>query len=338
MNNKSPADTRMQTSAILAISSLDRYTRADGNNQSQLFAIPLIQQYNNSGQPCNNFTITSGGALIYGYIKKIQVAQTQLQYNIPTVNVNNCILQIDSYTNNLPTGQLSIAIPFGFYTPAELAAQVELLIVSYHTPPFDVGFTVTYDPLTGFSFSTNNLIYKIKFRDINAYLAAGIFPVSDANNFIRAYKLFGFDVQNCVEPPNFTQISTNIPQMLYTSYIDIISQTLTKYQKVKDTDSSAQKQADIISRIYLAGTGNPQPTAGDANVYPLGSRPFTVVQDMNYCKTMRWSKDEAINSIDFQLKDQYGDLIFQGIVQDNIQDEFYYTEFQMTLLCIEEQD
>ena len=329
----------METCAILAINSLDRYTVATGNNQSQLYGVPLLKQFNNEGQPCNDFKIISGGALIYGYIKKIQISQTQLFYNIPTVNINNGSLTL--ICPDIPYAA-ALQIPTGFYTPEELAAQMELLITQVNFGPFRPGFTVVYSPYTGFVFSTNT---PSTFYFLDPIIFVPTLPLAIINSFLRTYRLIGMDTNNCGPATNVpivspkakvTQVSNTVPQMLYTSYIDIISETLTKYQKVKDCDSSAQKQASIISRIYLAGTGPPQPVAGDGNVYPIGSRPFAIVQDMNYCKTVRWSKDEAVNSLDFQLKDQYGELIFQS--SPLISNDVYYTEFQMTLLCIEEQD
>lgn len=318
----------METCAILAINSLDRYSVATGNNQSQLYGIPLILQYNNDGQPCNDFKIISGGALIYGYIKKIQISQTQLFYNIPTVNARNYLIIIES--PSLPVVNYAIEIPFGFWTPNELAGQIELLIRQINAAPFDENFTVTYDANNGFVFKTNT-VDTFNFLNATAPANANL-PASFINTLLKAYRLIGMDIQNSV--PATIQISTYTPIFLYTSYIDIISETLTKYQKVKDTDSSPQKQGSIVSRIYLAGTGSPQ-IAAENNVDALGSRPFTVVQDMNYCKTVQWSKDEAVNSLDFQLKDQYGDLIYFG---EQGQRNIYNTEFQMTLLCIEEQN
>jgi hypothetical protein len=83
--------------------------------------------------------------------------------------------------------------------------------------------------------------------------------------------------------------------------------------------------------VYLSqGTPNQL-----ANI-PLGSSPFTVVQDMNSPKVIRWNRDEAVNSLDFQLRDQYGDLIFFSNFQNNqFEQTFYNTEFQMTVLCTE---
>ena len=325
----------METCAILAINSLNRYTVGTGLGQPSLDGVALLSQFNIEGQPCNDFTIFTAGALIYGYIKKIQISQTQMQYNIPTVIPN----RNDSFYFEFEADYYHITIPFGFYTPQELAPVLELEIRNASPIDGPIGanpdladFTVTYSALNfGFTFKTNNQ-FDFGFVTLESFLEFS--SPNEVATLLRTYKLLGMDLSNTGGGTN-TQVSNNTPVFLYTPYIDIVSPTLTKYQKVKDTDSSPQKQADIISRIYLAGTGGPQITAGDINVYPLGSRPFTVVQDMNYCKTLRWSKDEAVNSLNFKLKDQYGELIYQG---DSTSNFVYYTEFQMTLLCIEDQD
>ena len=323
----------MNTSAILAINSLDRYSKGTGVGSPSLSGIALLSQFNVTGQACNDFRIESAGALIYGYINKIQVAQTQLQYNIPTVVPD----RNDIFYFEFQDAFYKVTIPFGYYTPEELAAILETdirLAVPVEgglVNPFLAAFTVVYQALTGFIFRTNN-IYDFGFLDIDQFLQFE--TPNDISKLLRAYRLLGMDKTN-TGGGNNVQASANTPVFLYTPYIDIVSQTLTKYQKVKDTDSSPQKQSDMIARIYLAGTGNPQITSGAVNTFPLGSRPFTIVQDMNYCKTLRWSKDEAVNSLDFQLRDQYGELIFQNEPGNN---DIYYTEFQMTLLCIENQD
>jgi len=92
----------------------------------------LIQQYNNKPPYSNNFTIQSPGALIYGYINRLVVSQVQLTYNIPTINKDiNDILCI--YIENPIPIVVPIPIPYGFYSPDELAAVMQTLIA---TNPF----------------------------------------------------------------------------------------------------------------------------------------------------------------------------------------------------------
>jgi hypothetical protein len=333
----------MEPNAILAINSLDRYTIG-----SQPIVIPnppypdivipnpalggtaLISQYLNQGQKCNSFSIQSPGALIYGYIKKVQVSQIQLQYNIPTV-VPGKNDYFELITDGSDTDNYLIVIPYGFYTPEELAAVLQIKV--REASPVFSALTVIYTPLVGFRFKTNVPGLEIYF--LTPVLAVDFVTLGETALKLRTYRLLGMDISNST--PSETQSSTITPTFLYTPYIDICSQTLTKYQKIKDTDSSPNKLTSIVSRIYLSGTGQPQVASGDPDVYPLGCRPFTTTQDCNTPKVIRWSRDEAINTLDFQLYDQYGDLIFQQGNSTNDVDptDIYYTEFQMTLMCIE---
>jgi hypothetical protein len=115
---------------------------------------------------------------------------------------------------------------------------------------------------------------------------------------------------------------------MYTPYIDIYSDTLTNYQRVKDTDTTIKNTKGLIARIYLSGVGNPQTSIGSS---ALGSAPFIMTADLNSPKVIRWTPDVTVTTIDIQVKDQYGDLL-PGY------DTGYNTEFQMTILGVEHEN
>ena len=121
----------MEPNAILAINSLDRYNKNQGvGGQLDSFSTSLANQYNRTGQPCNNFQVGGFGALIYGYIKKIQVSQIQLEYNVPTIipgqNDEFLIRTIIRDPYEIITSL--IIIPFGYFTPEELAAIMQVQV------------------------------------------------------------------------------------------------------------------------------------------------------------------------------------------------------------------
>ena len=356
----------MEPNAILAINSLDRYNKNQGvGGQFASFSTSLVNQYNTTGQPCNNFTVGGFGALIYGYIKKIQVSQIQLQYNVPTIipNLNDTITILVYRAVTLPPYQnptpFVFTFPFGFYTPQELAATFNLILnnsVDFVNVAGN-GVIVSYSPLNGFIISVNQPIIntQIAFPDvpqIQAILNAQSLDPELYLNILKTYRVFGIDKSNSFPVSNLK--CSTYPNFLYTPYVDIFSTSLTKYQKVKDNTTSASSDSTLVARIYLAGTGGPQNSGGDQSVFkptptehtfPLGSRPFIVVQDCNTPKVVRWSKDETVYNLDFQLRDQYGDLLYttynaaqaiSPINPDNSPvNQVYYTEFQMTLMCIE---
>ena len=369
----------MEPNAILAINSLDRYNATQGaNGRPASFAQSLDNQYNGTGQPCNNFQVGGLGALIYGYIKKIQVSQIQLQYNVPTVipGANDVFtLFVVQYRPTKSVIQALIEIPFGFYTPQELTSVIQLQInasplivgtgiaitVAYEAAPNVFTFTITQPtsppPATGQEF----YLYFPIIGQIQDYLISIGKNPAGYLNILKAYRLLGINKTNAIPIKSDPQTSTEVPQFLYTPYVDIFSTALTKYQRVKDNTTNATSETSIIARIYLSGIGGPQNMAGENNniinpdtlypypitehTYPLGSRPFLELFDPNTPKVIRWSKDETVYALDFQLRDQYGDLLFTQYDPATtvtpidpatiISPQIYYTEFQMTLMCIE---
>lgn len=297
------------------------------SNAAQPTTNNLIGNFNREFPNCNDFTISSPGALIYGYIDRIIVSQIQLQYNIPTVCLGrNDLFYLAWITPGSVLGNAQVTIPYGFYTPVELAAALQAVITaSLAFAP--AGITVSYSLEDGFLFqsSTN---YKIYVPQPGNLLTSGL-TVNQVNSILKTYKMLGLTTANGIQsPPSSTptfQYSSHYPNFLYTPYIDIYSDVLTNYQNIKDNNTSISKPKGLVARILLSGVGNPQTTT---ETTALGSAPFVMTADLNSPKIIRWSPDVAVPSIDFQLRDCYGDLI-PGVTEQ------YPTEFQMTLLCIE---
>jgi hypothetical protein len=323
----------MEPNAILAIDSLDRYT-----TQNTVFFQPnksvatindsLIAQYNNIAPYSNDFQITTPGVLTYGIISKIIVSQIQLQYNIPTVNNNlNDTLLIALYQAGRPGYSLTeVTIPVGFYTPAELAAVTQTQINNIGNLG-RFSFIVVYDQnLDQFRF-TNTADEPFWFptpTQIQRYFIGGFYQ-GFLDTLLKTYRIYGIARPN--SNADVIQESYLAPNLLYTPYIEIYSNALTAYQKLSDGNSSVGRPKGLIARVHLSGQGPPQNTNSNES---LGSNPFVVTVDLSNPKILRWTKDVAINSIDFQLRDCYGDLI-PG------RGSGFNTEFQMTLLCVEEE-
>jgi hypothetical protein len=274
----------------------------------------LIGQYLNLAPPCNNFSISSPGALIYGYLHKLIVSQIQMQYNIPTVNLKN-----DIFIIALPVGPtfVTLQIPYGFYPPADLAAALQSLINANATLA-PLNMTVTFDPRDGFTFTS---VAGSNFYFPNPATVVG--NASQIAIIYKTYRLLGLTLPNSIA--NTVHTSSVYPTFLYTPYIDIYSDILTNYQDVKDTTTATTKFKGLIARVYLTGTGDIQRIH---NTTALGTEPFVMTADLNTPKIIQWTPDVAVPSIDIQLYDQYSELI-PGPT------EGFSTEFQMTLLCLE---
>jgi len=336
-----------EPNAILAVNSLDRYNQNQGlNGQPDSFGGSLVNQYNLQGQECNDFQVGGFSALIYGYIKYIAISQVQFKYNVPTVipERNDGLWIANSVQADFVT------IPYGYYKPEELASVLEILISTTNVAILAGGITVTYEAtanyfrFTSANNGSNPQFYFPTLAEIET-ITGSVLNFNAQQNALRTYLLLGINVNNSFL--SLTQTSETLPQFLYTPYVDIFSTALTKYQRIKDNTTSASSDSTLVARVYLSGVGVPQNIAGEQsintfsggitpvpitnNAYPLGSRPFYITQDCNTPKVIKWSKDETVYALDFQLRDQYGELLFTRYGASNV----FYSEFQMTLMCVE---
>jgi hypothetical protein len=344
----------MAANAILAISSTDRYTSYLQGNANQPTSNVLEALFNNAGPYANDFSITAPNALMNGYINTIKISQIQLQYNLPNVIPEANDLLVVGYEINPQSGNYDfqeVGIPYGFYTPSELAALLESQLNNYipSLAPWNVSYTSSPGVDFGFSIFSDLQDGKRFFfprPDELRVPSVYVLPEKQITRYLKTCKLFGFNTNNS-SPSNIGQVSRSAPDFLYTPYIDIYSDALTNYQRLKDSDSSTIKRKGLLARVYLSGVGNPQVTSNafvDQNgliVTPsttLGCNPFVLTFDLNTPKIINWTPDTAINTLDFQLRDCYGDLLFNydTAVQYGTATEVFNTEFQMTLLCVEE--
>jgi len=360
-----------EPNAILAISSTDRYINYTNKIQIGYEPIPntnpvqyrpkyqtnnnqpvnnvLLAQYINDPPYANDFSITAPNALINGYIKKIIISQIQIQYYVPTIvpgRNDTLIVNVAPYPGAPPEDFISykVILPFGFYTPNELASmlQIQLNTVVYGGPSGGPGgsFSVIYTlgDIAGFSYI--GFVVSLPVGTLFTFTAPFYFStpgdiLGGQDNVLRTLKMFGFTVSNTLgrnEQPSYYA-----PNFLYTPYIDIFSDALTNYQALKDTDSSTIRRKGLLARIYLSGVGNPQITSTGSTGNALGAEPFSLTFDLNSPKVINWTPDTAVNSLDFQVRDCYGDLLFNK-APSNIPGtvgEVFNTEFQMTLLCVE---
>jgi hypothetical protein len=343
--------------AILAISSTDRYTKQLQGNANQPISDILRAQFFNDGPYSNDFSITAPNALINGYIEKIIVSQIQLQYYVPTIipgRNDRFAFLVETATGSGAYTPYSADIPYGFWSPKDLASTLEVIMnAEVYGSPYATNFSVRYSqgsigavPQVGFTIILNDGGRRVAID--NPFRIQ--YTEFDTARLLKTYRTFGFDVTN-IEPQT-KQVSGFAPVLLYTPYIDIYSDALTNYQALKDTDSSTIRRKGLVSRVYLSGVGSPQVTTynvistvdEDGNLISqttqsesLGSQPFTLTYDLNSPKVINWTPDTAVNSLDFQMRDCYGDLLF-SVVPGNapgVVGESFNTEFQMTLLCIE---
>jgi len=350
--------------AYLLIDSVDRYLTKGGTVGTQNNIAELAFTASPTENTCARFSIQSPGALINGYMTKLMITQLQMNYKIPTINTRNNRFVVYADNEAGDRVYHVVTLPIGFYNAIELAKVIttELqrftgfetavaTLLAVVDPVSDSTGQVTDtngQPLYDFTFTTqapeyrvNGLLIQVVDGGFNGspVTAWGFLdPTTDDAPFTRElirscyrfYRVIGITQNNAeavfdVDHPNEGFfIATDTINLLYTPYIDIQSFALTQYQTIKDTDTSSEKKAGLVARVYLSGVGQPDYlTATSA----LGAAPFWVTADLNNPKVVEWTKDVNVTNIDFSLFDQYGEPIFWTLA--------FNTEFQMSLLVSE---
>jgi hypothetical protein len=335
--------------AELHIDSLDRYQTNSpampaGVRTQQLAKLvgpivtPAATFTGGPGYTGNNFVINGKNArnLIYGYFERIALTQIQMFYRCPTIislddwQFGNGLLYLSYFqASSATTLTRGFTIPTGNYTPTALAANLQVQIrnwPSLNPTAFTVAFTNGQ-----FVFSTNVVGDTIAATPYG-FGSLGTSEILNTAAF-RTAKLFGFGADAYVTGVGgAATIFGRKPNLLYTDYVDVCSTSLCKYKRVKDTNTTEGALQNVVCRIYL--TGNNTSTSpltnsvvpNDNTVNPVVFFPIInsswITPNFN-----KWSVEEALSSIDFQLYDMYGNPLYWSSV--------FNTEFQCTLTVSE---
>ena len=293
---------RPPASAFLCIDSEDRYA----NGQPNPFLAAENRVLYGSENPGNSFSIQKRQPLLYGIFRRVGLVQTQLNYRVPTIVAG----KNDEFVIDISGGATHIVIlAEGYYDASGLAAHIQAEVLNLAGPPIP-GFTCVYDAQYG-AFTMAQGAGTVQF----AFNTGGGSADGDVIN--RTNITIG------VQQTNLNYATTHFlatPQLLFTRFVDIVSSRLAKFQRVKDSDTLATNKSNILTRVYLTAPNtrsDPSITCG----------PIDICVDPNTPKHSMWSIDEAVYELDFQLYDEYGDLLPWTTN--------YNTEFQITLLASE---
>lgn len=282
-------------------------------------------------QPANEFTVQRGNALLYGYFTRMAITQVLFDWKLPTIvsGKNDTIVIKNLTTNDEDTVQLDE----GFYTPDALATHVAAKIAANATLGL-AGMTGTFDQTLGaFIFDSNGNDFVFVDPSTSALFQ---FDATEQQIVFRTYATLGVSNGNILTTVPTSSQGLAPPNMIYTRYVDIVSKELTKYQNVKDNDTSPQNQlSQVIARVYTTPPNSYIPTGvvpgAGATTDPtvaIGDRQFTLCVDYNTPKHIKWNPNEAVYNVDLAVFDEFGELL----PWDN---NLYPWEFCLTLVASE---
>ena len=237
---------------------------------------------------CNNFSITRPYSMLNGSFTRVATTEVVFEWNTP--NVGGAGFS-GTLQYNTPAGQYSLVIPTGFYTIEEAINMIVGLLNTESTAS-GITWTVAASTLGGALLT-------------QAGAGAGAVTVAqnpaDPLQIITA--IFGTFVSTGAADPVPTR-TTFIDLRPY-RYIDIVSQSLTYAQNVKDA-STADKVRDVLCRWYF---DYDEQAAYDAFGYPIlmGYKPFCLRRIFNPPKQIKWDNNLPVSGVmDFALYDNNG--------------------------------
>ena len=280
-NGQDPGTTlRVPATAYLMVDSFDR------NQGAQYTDTTLVNI-----QPLNNFTIQKRQTFISGFFNRIALTEVRFPFASPNINpLNNSIRFYDSTAT-----EHVITIPIGFYTPDELAAELDTQLTA--AIPGQT-WAVTYNEETCNFTVTSNANFSV---------APFQYP-SSARTLKGLFYMMGFTGA----VPALTTSTIPGPNMQYTQYVDICSRALTQFQQVKDNSTRENQAPGIVCRLYLNNFTNE--CLGDGNTgakltWP-GCRMAMVHRLFPVPKQSAWHPGQFVDAIDISLYDDAGEPLY----------------------------
>ena len=152
--------------------------------------------------------------------------------------------------------------------------------------------------------SATNTFFWTRYTEPTRPNAVGLFEMLAWNNTqsLRAYQ-YG--------SPNASFLST--------PFVDIVCDQLTANQGLKDSDSGDISRT-MLCRLWLT------PDAFTGNMANLGSAPILVHRAFPFPKQIRWSPNQPIGNLKFQVYDSQGYLVstYEGVSGAGTNPPTYY--------------
>ena len=312
-SNYSAKDTaitqRPTSTALFVVDSEDRFA-----NYTEARSVSATSPY--------DFRINLPASLMNGFFTRVGISEVVFPWAIPNVNskTNKIIVRVEGpYAGPLPypVVDTEIFLTKGFYTPAQLAAEVQLVVRA--TVPNMANFFMTYGPVGSvsnnpaiFEYGSGTGNYGVAFVPMTPLSTSWPYPntsrqlfdvlgLTDANNTPAGNAFSGF---------TFAQA---------TRYVDIVSPQLTYNQALKDTGSQ-KVMRDTLCRIYLVDPSNIQSTIepSSAAFCPPGCAPTIIYRNFATPKQIQWLPNQPIvGSLQFQVYDDEGDILTDTEVVDS---------------------
>lgn len=282
--------------------------------------------------------------LLAGYMTRLALTEANLQWNIPNVNANNNTLTVALWDNaGVNTDCIQVMVPEGFYTLPYLCSVLQnSLNTNASVIAEGKSFEVSFGGIATTGTAGDTLEISSQFNvTINLSTASpGYFTIipSTASRFAAPTPSGFLPTGQPVQKDDLTYMLGLIPSTdgsflyystftggyascMYTPYVDIESNILTKNQNVQDGSTATQSYSNKLARIYLsqeaiiprvvsvtydsAGTIAAEGSSDNA----IGVKPFVLYRQFTFPKQIQWNNTENVDVIDLRLLDYRGNTL-----------------------------
>lgn len=261
--------------------------------------------------PKNPFDIQLyNGVQMNGRVKRIKLKEINMTYNVPNVNPTNNVLFVQVEGD----AEVAIEILPGFYTPTELAAAIQTAL--NEQIPFANAWVCEWIPGINHFYIRGGVP---RFR-ILPKIGQGAGSYNGTMRTDTLATMMGFNSTNL----SYTYyLESSFANMLYTTYIDIVSKYMTKNQYISDKSTNARTGNSLLARLYITPDRNYSIT--DTNM--IGTRPFMLYKEFASPKEINWDENEPIVSINIQLLDDKGNVLYAPAAAVDADLPFEYSTF-----------
>jgi hypothetical protein len=271
-------------------------------------------------QPWNDFRIVKPQPLLDGFGKNLGITEVLFPWTIPNINTYNNTFYMVFATGGVQT----ITVPTGFYTGSTLAAAIQVAFNAL------VGIG---GPAPTISYSSASRTFTIVPQGGNTFALYNILGAASFDSWVKnasLLKTMGFTISQLGISVN-TSVSSSTTFLRYTDYVDIVSSRLHYDNEIKDGDSSQKTIRDILCRVYCATE------VSTYNVDEVGTAPFMIHRQYMTPKFIRLNPQQFFNSIDIQVLDQYGNLVYiPPYSNTGGLTNYVYPDFKLTFVSSEQ--
>ena len=315
---------RLPSTQLLNLNSADRTQNSVAGGQKAV------------SQPWNSFILQRPQNLMEAFATRITVSEVRFPWYVPNINTNNNRIWITAEANTMgnPLTTYLLTVPPGYYTgttlASELNTQISLASPTLLRPP-TVTFANSQFVITPGSGSGS--IFSLYWFDPVANPTVPNKTAFQAQPSLS--QTMGLEYAQVSGGSNTTQpLIGNPTEVLYTQYIDIVSEKLNYYSHIKDGSSSGTSNRALICRLYIADEVSIPETIAP------GQAPFVIHRQFKNPKEIMWNKEAVIDYVDIAVLDQYGQLVPLPVIQGNQSSSptvtvGSYPNFQITLLASE---